>query len=45
MKKHRNIPEEAQNEEIRKYLKNHCNDGKYEHFKRLGKLIEENPRS
>ena len=34
-----------QNEEIQKYLQDHCNKGKYEHFKRLGQLIKENPRS
>jgi hypothetical protein len=32
------------NEEIQKYLQDDCNAGKYEHFKRLGKLIGDNPR-
>jgi len=37
------ISECYQSAEIQKYLQDGCNDRKYEHFRRLGKLIKENP--
>lgn len=39
------ISECFQSKEIQKYLQHSCNDGKYEHFKRLGGTLSENPHS